>query len=311
MFSKLGALRLPDTDECRPPSQLKPGCGLLVLASGNQHVKEGVTNWVKALVTQDPVPRCTSLEAHVYTDQPDDFTKKLAEFPQSRAKLAQRRWSLHLHDVQELLKCAEYGLKGHDLFKYYLKILLMKQAGTFEISILADTDIQLKRNDALAQYIGLLDGHDLVLSLERNPFGGSSNNRTFPGPRGLDMSVLKEYSEFQERNTGFVVFNMRNPAVRQLTPLWGQHLAACMKDSRCKAEVIHDQPAFREALFELRSQIRERQCTPDTCCREAGMYVCPKGICTPKSCWFWHAHSWDLLYPSPVEASRTLQCECA
>jgi len=308
-----GALRLPDGDSCTTPGdKLKPGCGLLVIAAGHKHVKEGMTNWLPALVTQEPIPSCPTLEVHVYTDALETFRQGLEDLPMGKAELARKRWSLHLRDVQELRSCAEEGYREHQLFKYYQKVLLMKFAGSFEIAIMADTDIQLKKNDTLAQYVEMLGSQDLVLSKERNPWAGSAYNHRYPRPPGLGPTELTEFANYPERNTGFVVFNMRNPAVRKLIHLWGQRFTECMDDCCCQ-KVIHDQPSFREALFELRSEIKEELCSPDTCCREAGAYACPPGVCTSTSCLFWHAHNWSVTVAPPgfkPGAAKARKCTC-
>mmetsp|Transcript_34545 Transcript_34545/g.107316 ORF Transcript_34545/g.107316 Transcript_34545/m.107316 type:complete len:325 (+) Transcript_34545:124-1098(+) len=306
-----GALRLPDGDSCTTPAdKLKPGCGLLVIAAGHKHVKEGMTNWLPALVTQEPIPSCPTLEVHVYTDALETFRQGLEDLPMGKAELARKRWSLHLRDVQELRSCAEEGYREHQLFKYYQKVLLMKFAGSFEIAIMADTDIQLKKNDTLAQYVEMLGGRDLVISMERNQFGGSGSPR-YPRPPGLGQEEMTEFARYGERMTGFVAFNMRSPAVRKLIQLWGQRFKECMDDCCCQ-KVIHDQPSFREALFELRSEIKEELCSPDKCCKAMSIYACPPGACTNTSCIFWHGHGSMTVAPPPVRpgAPQAHKCTC-
>ena len=174
----------------------------------------------------------------------------------------------------------------------WLKRIIATLHSPFETTMCADSDVYACSNyEALFDYVS--GDVDVAMTLAPAPFGCSRN---FKG--AFRDGFPPEYEEFYERNLGLHIVHTGRASVIQLIALFRDIYIRQVNDT-VNVSIGNDQSAWREAIFTLKDQIKERIIPSNVGCRHD--LGCPDG------CMVVHRHHMPELSGKDYEAWKASQ----
>mmetsp|Transcript_3578 Transcript_3578/g.6258 ORF Transcript_3578/g.6258 Transcript_3578/m.6258 type:complete len:415 (-) Transcript_3578:829-2073(-) len=151
--------------------------------------------------------------------------------------------------------CCKKPLQGSKQDKWILKSFVLRNT-VYNRTLYIDSDVFVCNSEA-GKYLEMLDhDQDCEVFVTNDAQNGGGALETVP-------------KQFFERNTGILFYDIRS---RNVQELMDQYQFKYRQQVATNPSIVHDQPAFREALYELQNELKVCELPRNVHCRGKWMF---------------------------------------